>query len=202
MKKFLLTCLCAVGLLSGVQAQDVIMKRSGEKLEAKVLEITPSEIKYKRFESLEGPTYIISKNDVTLIQYANNTSETFEVNAAEPIREELTDAPAAPETYTVNMMEKGLLDANTHYDGYKAAGTGTLVASLISPLIGLIPAIACSATPPRDHNLDSPDQQLLQKAEYKSGYVKNARKIKSRKVWKNWGIGLGVNVVVAVLLAQ
>ncbi len=168
-----------------------------------MLEITPSEIKYKRFESLEGPTYIIPKNDVTLIQYANNTSETFEFDpsaqTAEPVRAELT---AAPEMLSVNLVEKGQLDATNHYDGYKAAGTGTLVASLLSPLIGLVPAIACSVTPPRDRNLDSPDHQLMQKPDYKTGYVKNARKIKSRKVWKNWGIGLGVNVVLAVLLAQ
>jgi hypothetical protein len=76
-----------------------------------------------------------------------------------------------------------------YYKGYKAAGTGTLVTSLfLSPLVGLIPAIACSSTPPDRYNLSYPDEDKMKKNEYYSGYTQKAKKIKQGKVWTNWGI--------------
>ncbi|MBL0329635.1 MAG: hypothetical protein IPP64_09515 [Bacteroidetes bacterium] len=39
-------------------SQDTILKRNSEKILAKVIEITPTEIKYKKTAFLDGPTYI------------------------------------------------------------------------------------------------------------------------------------------------
>ena len=62
---------------SGIQvhAHDVITLRNGNEIKAKVTEITPSEIKYKRFDNLDGPTVVILKADVFAINYANGTRE-------------------------------------------------------------------------------------------------------------------------------
>ena len=65
-------------MLSGAwnaMSQDVIMLRTGEEVKAKVLEITPNEIKYKRFDNLEGPTITIEKSSVFMITYENGTKE-------------------------------------------------------------------------------------------------------------------------------
>lgn len=94
---------------------------------------------------------------------------------------------------------KGEIDASKHYRKYKGAATGTLITSLVSPLLGLIPAIACSSTTPKLENLGYPDQQLFQKSDYYKGYTKKAKRIKSGKVWKNWGIGLGVNIALVLI---
>lgn len=60
-------------------AQDVkpdkIFKKDGTKIESKVLEITPSEIKYKKFSNLDGPTYSILKTEIILIEYASGEVE-------------------------------------------------------------------------------------------------------------------------------
>ncbi|MFD1188802.1 hypothetical protein [Pontibacter rugosus] len=216
MKQILFSLLFMGCLSPSLQAQDMIMKRSGEKVEAKVLEITPSEIKYKRFSNQEGPIYILPKADVTLIQYADNSSESFELEVSSRAGASMTgtkdvvadkqviaDADAtttASEESSLSLYVKGQTDASMYYDGYKAAGTATLVTSLLSPVIGLIPAVVCSVTTPQEKNMDAPSHQLLSQQDYKSGYRKNARKVKAGKVWKNWAIGLGVNVVLAVII--
>jgi hypothetical protein len=56
-------------------AQDVIVLRSGDEIKSKVVEITPTEIKYKKFDNLEGPTIVILKSDVFMIKYENGTKE-------------------------------------------------------------------------------------------------------------------------------
>lgn len=100
-----------------------------------------------------------------------------------------------------DLNTKGEIDASKKYKKYKGAAVGTLVVSLLSPLLGLIPAIACSATTPKVENLGYPDQKLFEKTAYHSGYTKKAKKIKSGKVWKNWGIGLGVNLAIVIIAA-
>ncbi|MEI6488019.1 MAG: hypothetical protein WCP52_03605 [Bacteroidota bacterium] len=59
-------------------SQDTILKYSGESIVAKVLEIGPLEIKYKKFDFQDGPTYIIKKDDVDWIRYAGGLKEHFE----------------------------------------------------------------------------------------------------------------------------
>lgn len=100
-----------------------------------------------------------------------------------------------------DMYVKGRVDAEANYKKYKGAATGTLIASLLSPIVGLIPAIACSATTPKMENLGYPDAKLFMQKDYHDSYTRKAKKIKSGKVWKNWGIGFGVNLVAVLLIS-
>lgn len=102
-------------------------------------------------------------------------------------------------TYS-DMFLQGRSDAKLYYTGYKGAGTGTLLTSmLLSPLVGLIPAIACSSTPPKGENLTFPRAELARNPDYVSGYTFEAKKKKSNKVWSNWGIG---TIVVMIVVAS
>lgn len=58
-------------------SQDIIVKKDSTKLISKLLEINPQKIKYNRFDNLEGPIYVISKNDVAYIIYSNGIKESF-----------------------------------------------------------------------------------------------------------------------------
>ena len=51
-------------------AQDVIVKNDGSTITSKVMEITGTEIKYKKYSNLKGPTY-------TYINYENGERENF-----------------------------------------------------------------------------------------------------------------------------
>ena len=66
------------------QAQDLLTKRTGEELSVKILEITPSEVRYRRADNPDGPLISIWRSDVFMIRYANGT------------RENLSGAPLAP----------------------------------------------------------------------------------------------------------
>ncbi|MCL2131467.1 MAG: hypothetical protein FWH36_03285 [Lentimicrobiaceae bacterium] len=63
--------------LSSLYAQDVITLKTGEEIKAKVEEISSSEVKYKRFDNLNGPTIVIEKAKVFAINYENGTREVF-----------------------------------------------------------------------------------------------------------------------------
>lgn len=77
MKKMILLLLAAVCGLATVAAQDLIVKTDASTIEAKVTEITPEVVRYKRFSNLDGPTYVLPVVDIRYIQYANGEKETF-----------------------------------------------------------------------------------------------------------------------------
>ncbi len=55
--------------------QDIIIKKSGEEIKSKILEIGVYDIKYKRFDFQDGPVYSISKSEVVLVRYENGINE-------------------------------------------------------------------------------------------------------------------------------
>ena len=70
MKKITLSAFLAIISLISF-SQDIIYKKDNTKIEAKILEINPTEIRYKLFGNPDGPLYIIYKSEVTKIQYPN-----------------------------------------------------------------------------------------------------------------------------------
>lgn len=60
---------------AAAHAQDVLTKASGEELSAKIVEITPSEVKYKRADNPDGPLIVLRRADVFMIRYANGLQE-------------------------------------------------------------------------------------------------------------------------------
>ena len=69
MKQFLvfLFLLCAVG----VSAQDVIVKKDGSTIVCRVVELTSSEIVYKKWSDLNGSNYVMNRADASAINYQN-----------------------------------------------------------------------------------------------------------------------------------
>jgi hypothetical protein len=70
--------LCIAGTIT---AQDVIVKNDQSTVMSKVLEITSTEIKYKKWNNQDGPTYSISRSEVLSINYENGEVEKFSDNA-------------------------------------------------------------------------------------------------------------------------
>ena len=72
--KFLaLFLLCSVTLF----AQDIIVQNNGNTILSKVIEIGSTEVKYKKFSNLNGPTYTIAKAEILVINYENGEKESF-----------------------------------------------------------------------------------------------------------------------------
>lgn len=66
-------------LLSGYTlfAQDIITKKDGTDIKAKVTEVGQSQITYKKFSNLEGPTYTLNIADILMITYENGEREVY-----------------------------------------------------------------------------------------------------------------------------
>ena len=94
-------------------------------------------------------------------------------------------------------FEKGVLDARIFYSKHSKPAGATLATSILTGPLGLIPALACSATPPKTHNLGFPEVTLIRNTNYYAGYTQTAFGIKKKKVWKNFTIGVFVFAIPA-----
>ena len=63
------------GGVFSAHAQDMIVLLNGNIIEAKVMEIHPTDIRYKRIDNLNGPVIIIPKDSVLSIKYENGLLE-------------------------------------------------------------------------------------------------------------------------------
>jgi len=61
---------------------DEIIYKDGTEIKAKITEINTSEIRYKRCDFIDGPTFVEKQNKVFMIKYANGKSEMFKTEKA------------------------------------------------------------------------------------------------------------------------
>ena len=151
-------------------SQDLIELTTGDSIIATVIEVGVEDISYKINDSIDaGPIYKILKSDISYILYKSGRRDIFEDSISED-----------------ELYEKGIEDAKHFYTGYKGAATTTLITSIIYPLVGLAPAIICSAVPPNEKTLGFPDEKLIYNPPYRYGYIQKAKKMKLSRVWINW----------------
>lgn len=193
MKKSFFSFLAFLAMSMAAYSQDVLTHKSGDDYLVKTLEINEIEIKYKKFDNQNGPTYTFLKSDVVMIRYENGTKDVFNLN-----EESKTKTKVA--TTNDDLRMKGKKDAEMNYKG-KNAGSGWTAATtiLLSPLIGVIPAVACAVTEPSDSNLNYRDPELMKNYDYNKSYTKQAHKIKKRKIWTSFGISSGVWLALVLL---
>ncbi len=79
----------------GVHAQDVIVKKDGNTIVSKVLEVNTADVKYKKYSNIDGPVYTISKAEVMSINYENGDRDDFADNVSD-------NAPAQRQTPVVD----------------------------------------------------------------------------------------------------
>ncbi len=116
MRIFLFLVLTYFCLSKNIFSQDVLYTVSGSKIKAKVIEINANEIKYKNFNNLEGPMYLIYNTDVVLIQFENGSSQIINGNAPalNPIKTETLVAKKTQQKPNQNLyyMNQNLLSIN------------------------------------------------------------------------------------------
>ena len=62
-------------LSTTVSAQDVIVKKNGEEIRAKVEEVGEQSIRYRKFTNLMGPVYSIARGEVFVIRYESGAKD-------------------------------------------------------------------------------------------------------------------------------
>lgn len=161
-------------------AQDVITRTNGEKINAKVLKVTSTEIEYKLFDNQDGPLHTLLRSDVNVIIYQNGTKDVF------------SDMPVDGNDSHLSYRERGILDAKTYY---KSQMGGAIVSGAILGY-GTIPAIIMYCTPPRYEMLNFPSRELMENHEYNDAYVRKAGQIKRSRTAGGFAIGTGISISV------
>lgn len=104
---------------------DKILLKTGEEIEAKVLEIGVQEIKYKNCTNLQGPTISILKSDAFMITYSNGSKEVFK----EASQKSTANAPNNTNQYQTGNTQK-------RTNGFSIA---SLILGILGvPVLGLI----------------------------------------------------------------
>ncbi len=171
-----------ISTITNCISQDIITTKSGEDILAKVLEVNPTEVKYKKFDNNESPIYTILKSDLVMIRYDDGTKDIF------------NEVKVSSEGTLLN----GQRDALVNYTGRNSGSIWTGVTTvLFSPLIGVIPAALCASTDPSIKNLHG-DPELMKNREYRMGYTENARKTKRKKVWAGYGTASAIWLILVL----
>lgn len=77
MRKLFYVFVFIVISMGAANAQDLITKKNGEDIKAKVLEVTPNEVKYKLYDEPNGVTYTSKKSELLMIRYESGRNEVF-----------------------------------------------------------------------------------------------------------------------------
>lgn len=77
MKKFLVVILVLASTMSAF-ATDIIVTKEAKKINAKIEEVAPTEIKYKKVDFLNGPTFVMPTADILCVIFENDEVMIFE----------------------------------------------------------------------------------------------------------------------------
>lgn len=117
----LINLLCLLNL--NMSAQDIITKIDGSEIKAKVLEISTTEIKFKRFDYVDGPTVIIPISDLISIKYPNGNIVTFKKNNIETAKNSTSNISKLNRDTTLKTYySTGELQSETPYVNGKING--------------------------------------------------------------------------------
>lgn len=64
-------------------AKDVIVTKDAQQIEAKITEVSESEVKYKKASNPNGPTFVMSTDKIATVVYENGEIQTFQPQAVE-----------------------------------------------------------------------------------------------------------------------
>lgn len=103
MKKIVLI-IASVCLFANLFSQDSIRFMNNNIIAAKISEVGITDIKYHRFDNLDGPQYIVNKQDIRYVKFANGTVDSIRIEVAkvttEPKLEYKNETANLPTTST------------------------------------------------------------------------------------------------------
>jgi len=130
MKKALLIFVAIFGFGIIANAQDVILKKDGSEIKAKVLEITDQQIKYKEFDFQSGPIRNINISEVFMITYENGRKEVFN-----KLNE--TNAPSSKQQSVTNCTKNIAFGLDVGLGGSFAGISGFKSETCFAPALGI-----------------------------------------------------------------
>ena len=202
MKKLVFLLFLVFNLISF--SQDKLIYKDGKEELVKVLEISKTELKFKKMDNVDGPTFVCLKMDLVSVQFQNGTIESFS--------DEMT-----------NLNDQDLLkytaikDARRYYRDYKTGmGVTMLSAVFLTPIGGIFVArkfaneAVDKASLPKlikrrgVYGTEFVDNPYYSNEIYKENYISTAKKMKKEKTWKGFAggtlIAAGVSGLITIII--
>lgn len=106
MKKTITLLLCII-CATMMYAQDIIITKDSKRIEAKIIEVTTTTVKYKKWNYQDGPDIYEAKSNIAAIMWGNGEVEAFNVEVAEaPVEQkETVETPVAKQETSVVKRE-------------------------------------------------------------------------------------------------
>jgi F0F1-type ATP synthase membrane subunit c/vacuolar-type H+-ATPase subunit K len=84
MKQIIFLFVAVTLIATHAVSQDIITKKNGEDVLAKITEMTKSEVRYKLYDTQDGRIFTLMKSDILMIRYENGTKEIFTDTSTAP----------------------------------------------------------------------------------------------------------------------
>lgn len=146
--KNLFTLITALLTVMNIVAQDIIVTTNAQRIDAKILEVSKTEIRYKEADNLDGPTFVIETKEISSIIYANgkvtlynnttsveNNAENISTSEEKPVISKQVDGNATILLLTGETIDAQIKDMNSSSVTYiKDNISFTIPASQISTI--------------------------------------------------------------------
>jgi hypothetical protein len=117
---------------------DTLIMRDETEIKVKVIEITPTEIKYKYCDNITGPTYVVYRYNVAHIKYANGRREFFENKQLAKSDKELYPNSISEEEVRKGQIVKRLAKTSIGFSPYSFIPLVGIPAGIIAIIFGII----------------------------------------------------------------
>ena len=175
-------------VLPSVYAQDLIIFNDGEEIEAKVIEITPNEVKYQKWPPSEDrPKYTEVKSKIFMIKYKGGAKDVFKEKDNE--QAEVKSLPPLK----ISAMEASIAGEKDAMEFHR--GGGNFFLGLGFGIFGII-GVAATRNPRAPDLVTIPEPRLVTNAYYLASYKKRAHKSNMNMV------AAGTFVATALILAS
>ncbi|MBR6597467.1 MAG: hypothetical protein IKK68_05900 [Paludibacteraceae bacterium] len=94
--KRLFLVLASMASIASAIAQDVIVKRDGEEIQCRILEVSSNKVKFKQWKNQNGPTFVEKKADILMLKYENGQKEVISFSG--PVGETKVEDAVVAET--------------------------------------------------------------------------------------------------------
>ena len=101
-------------------AQDIIVTSDASKIDAIIIEVSETEVKYKKANNPDGPTFIIKTDKIASIVYQNGDVQTF-ATAQQTMSS--NSSPSLHDIARLQEEKEGLWHVQTPAEGQRRSGT-------------------------------------------------------------------------------